>query len=95
MSNYVYILYSKKLDRFYTGFTQNFDLRMEFHRNPESRKFTAKANDWEVFMKIECSSKEQGLKVESHIKRMKSKKYIYNLKSYPEMQIKLLNKYTI
>jgi len=60
---YVYILHSKKLNRFYIGFTQNFDLRMEFHNNPDKRKFTAKANDWMLFLKINCSSKTQALQL--------------------------------
>ena len=45
MENIVYILYSNKINRYYIGFTQNFNLRMQFHKNAEGRKFTAKAND--------------------------------------------------
>lgn len=32
-------------------------------------------------------------KIETHIKKMKSKKYIQNLKIYPEIPLKLLVKY--
>ncbi|MFH7003461.1 GIY-YIG nuclease family protein, partial [Flavobacterium bizetiae] len=31
--NIVYILHSNKLNRFYIGFTSNFDTRLEFHEN--------------------------------------------------------------
>ncbi len=93
MENCVYILYSTKLDRFYIGFTTNFDVRMEFHNNPETRKFTAKANDWILFDKIECESKSQALSIEKHIKSMKSKTYIKNLKQYSEIKEKLKVKY--
>ncbi|MGY5845860.1 GIY-YIG nuclease family protein [Salegentibacter sp. HM20] len=89
----VYILYSKKLDRFYTGSSSNFDRRMEFHENPEARKFTSKANDWILYEKIECENKAQALSIEKHIKSMKSKTYIKNLKQYPEMKDKLKLRY--
>jgi len=89
----VYILYSSKLDRYYTGFTTNFDVRLDFHLHAEHHKFTAKADDWELFYKIECASKNQGLQMEKHIKNMKSKKYIQNLLLYPEITQKLLERY--
>lgn len=89
----VYILYTEKLDRFYTGFTSDFDVRMNFHDSPEARKFTAKAKDWIIFNKIDCESKSQALSIEKHIKSMKSKTYIKNLKQYPEMKEKLLARF--
>jgi putative endonuclease len=95
MENTVYILHSATLNRYYIGFTTNFDLRLEFHFSDEqTRKFTHKANDWEVFLTVDCSSKKQGLFIEKHIKNMKSKIYIENLKKYPEITSKLLLKYT-
>lgn len=85
----VYILYSAKIDRFYTGSTSDLNQRLEFHDNPDARKFTAKADDWILFDKIDCESKYQALAIEKHIKSMKSKTYIRNLKKYPEMKDKL------
>src|SRR5690554_571378 len=89
----VYILHSEILSRFYTGYTSNLDLRIEFHNDPEFRKFTYKAQDWILFLRIPCQSKKQAMAIEKHIKRMKSSTYIINLKSYPEMIEKLLTKY--
>ena len=90
----VYILFSKKLNRFYVGFTENFDKRLDFHRDKaQSRKFTYNAEDWEVYLKINCVSKSQGLSIEKHIKSMKSKTYIENLLKYPEMILKLKSRY--
>ena len=89
----VYILFSAKLDRFYTGSTSDFDERMEFHKNPEARKFTAKADDWKLYDRINCKRKSQALSIEKHIKSMKIKTYIKNLKQYPEMKEKLINQY--
>jgi len=42
---YVYILYSKELDRYYIGQTENLDERIFRHTNSGS-KSTKAANDW-------------------------------------------------
>ncbi len=91
--NCVYILYSSKLNRFYIGFTSDFDTRLEFHKNAEPRKFTANAEDWVLFLRVLCENKTQGLNIEKHIKKMKSKTYIENLIKYPEIILKLQEKY--
>ena len=90
----VYILHSITLNRYYIGFTMDFDARLDFHLNSnEQRKFTHNASDWTTFIKIECQSKKQALEIEKHIKKMKSKVYIENLVRYPEIIVKLLEKY--
>jgi putative endonuclease len=96
MKSIVYILFSKSLDRFYIGSTIiSIDTRLERHLENYygKNKFTAKTKDWMVFCAIECKSKLQAFKIESHIKRMKSKKYIKNLSLYPKMRRKLLDRY--
>jgi len=91
--NIVYILHSAKINRFYIGYTSDLVQRLEFHANAENRKFTYNADDWSLFLTIICESKSQALAIEKHIKTMKSKVYIENLKKYPEMTEKLLEKY--
>ena len=60
--NTVYILHSSTLNRYYIGFTTDFELRLDFHLNSDDvLKFTYKAKDWILFLKIECQSKSQGL----------------------------------
>jgi putative endonuclease len=50
--NLVYILHSTKLNRFYIGYTSDFDVRLDYHLNSnESRKFTHNASDWITFLK--------------------------------------------
>jgi len=93
MSHFVYILHSEKLNRYYIGYTTNFDLRLEFHKDAPSNKFTANANDWTLFLNFNCSSKTQALSIEKHIKNMKSKIYIENLMKYTEIIDKLLIRY--
>lgn len=60
----VYILKSRKLNRFYIGYTSNLEVRLDFHKNAEVHKFTAKAKDWVLYYKIDCESKDQALKIE-------------------------------
>ena len=48
--------------------------------------YTSKGIPWVLFLVLECTSREQARKVELHIKRMKSKQYIRNLKKYSEMR---------
>ncbi|QCX01703.1 GIY-YIG nuclease family protein [Aggregatimonas sangjinii] len=91
--HYIYILYSIELNRFYTGQTSNVEIRKDFHDQAPPNKFTAQAKDWELFHEIACQTKEQALKIEMHIKRMKSSTYIKNLKKYPEITEKLLERY--
>ena len=96
MSAYCYILHSVKLNRFYIGSTVlEVNKRLEKHLNHYygSTKFTAKADDWELFVSIECDNLDQARSIERHIKRMKSQKYLENLKRYPEIVGKLKSKY--
>ena len=91
-----YIIHSQSLRRFYIGSTMLDPLeRLERHQFNYygNRKFTAKATDWDEFIDISCSSIEQARKIEKHIKEMKSKSYILNLKKYPEIIEKLKTKY--
>lgn len=81
----VYLLFSDKLNRYYTGSTACFETRIAFHKISPSNKFTGKARDWKLLLKIPCQNNEQALLVEKHIKSMKSKVYIQNLLKYPEM----------
>ena len=91
----VYILFSKSLQVFYTGVTTiSVEQRLQNHLNEYyENKFTHKAKDWTVFLEIQCGTIKQAQHIEAHIKKMKSKIYIKNLNSYPEMIQKLLEKY--
>jgi len=64
-----------------------------FTKNPQPSNNMAKADDWKLYLRIECKNKGQSWCIEKHIKSRKSKVYIQNLLKYPEMIIKLLEKY--
>jgi putative endonuclease len=86
----VYILYSQSLDKFYTGGCKEIDARIAIHLSkyfPDA--YTAKVNDWIVYFQINSLHYIQARKIEIHIKKMKSRKYIQNLKKYPDLPEKL------
>ena len=93
MEHTVYILFSEKLNKNYIGYTTDLNQRLIFHINAKKEKFTYNAEDWKLIFSLKCNSKEQGLLIEKHIKKMKSKIYIQNLIKYPEMSLKLLDRY--
>ena len=49
-------------------------------------------NDWALFLKIEVVDYPHAIRLEKHIKSMKSSKYISNLKKHPELIQKIVNK---
>jgi len=96
MQHSCYILFSPELDKFYTGYTSgSLEARLDRHLKGYygTSKYTHKVKDWVVFLEIECTSSNQARKIEAHIKSMKSKTYINNLKKYPEMIDKILKMY--
>jgi len=81
MTNYTYILYSQKRDRYYIGSTGD-DLEERLRRHNANHKgFTGSANDWVYYHLEEYSSKGEAVKREKEIKSKKSRKYIESLKS--------------
>ena len=91
---FVYILYSSSLNKYYVGSCLDLDLRLEAHLSKKFVDgFTAKANDWKLYYSIKNLEYKQARKVETHIKKMRSKKYIENLKKYPEISEKIIKQY--
>jgi len=91
----VYILFSKKLDRFYIGSCKDLSYRMDQHLNKDFIKsFTARAEDWELYLFIDELAYRQARLIEMHLKKMKSKIYIQNLIKYPEIIERLKLKYS-
>lgn len=93
--HFIYILYSKKLNKHYVGETYDVALRLDQHNQGfyDKNNFTKKGQPWELVFQLRCSSKTQAKAIETHIKKMKSKKYLQNFIQYKEIQEKLLSKY--
>ena len=73
--HYLYILYSKKLDQYYTGHSHDVDKRLEKHNLGKSRA-THRGVPWDLKRVIEFQTKSQAIRAENWIKRMKSRKVI-------------------
>jgi putative endonuclease len=91
----VYILYSPSYDKFYIGATTiAAESRLERHLEKfYENKFTGSISDWQLFFEIGCDTMKQALQIEKHIKKMKSKKYLADLKKFPEIEEKLKGRY--
>jgi putative endonuclease len=71
----VYIIYSEKIDRYYTGITENLSWRLERHNQGWGR-YTKRGMPWKIVYNEEFINKSDALKRECEIKNRKSKKYI-------------------
>ena len=90
----LYILHSASIDKYYIGSCLDLEHRLAQHRKQfYSKGFTKRASDWELFFKAEGLNYDQARKIELHIKRMKSSKYIENLPVHPEIIGKLIDQY--
>ena len=89
--HFCYILYSTKRNRYYTGETTDVDARLLYHNSSELNTNSTKAGiPWEIVLIIPCKNRSHALKVEMHIKRMKSKRFIESLIQYPELVHKII-----
>src|SRR5438046_486694 len=72
---FVYVLYSRQLDRYYVGQTDNIEERLQSHLSGIS-KYTSSAKDWTIVHHESFQTREEAIKRENEIKRKKSRKYI-------------------
>ena len=73
--HYLYILYSEKLDRYYSGQTKNVDKRLVKHNKGHSAA-TKSGFPWQLKKVVEFESKTDAIKAENWLKRMKNRKVI-------------------
>ncbi|MBK8954028.1 MAG: GIY-YIG nuclease family protein [Saprospiraceae bacterium] len=92
--HYVYIIYSKAIDRYYIGETEDFEQRLRWHNEHQFiGSFTTRATDWERYLVFEMKDIQESRKFEAHLKSQKSRKYIESLKSNRKKITKLVEKY--
>ena len=70
----VYILYSRFLQKYYTGQTNNIQDRLLRHNSGQG-KYSKIGVPWELIWKIEVSSRSEAVKLESQIKKH-AKRYL-------------------
>ena len=74
---YIYILYSVKFDKFYVGQTDDVDRRLIEHNELSDHSYTSKYRPWQIAASFKTGdSRTLARKIESHIKKQKSKGYI-------------------
>jgi putative endonuclease len=74
----LYIIYSARLDRFYIGYTNDFQRRISEH-NRIKGKYTDKGIPWLLVYSKEYRSKKEAMNRERFIKQMKSRQFILEL----------------
>ena len=75
MKYFLYILKSKKYDKYYTGISQNPHRRLEYHNTIE-KGFTSRYRPWKIVFIKGFDSKGEAMKAEKKIKKWKSSKII-------------------
>ena len=74
----LYILYSKSIDIYYVGYTNNIDRRLSEH-NRKKGKFTDKGIPWELVYSENFENKKQAMEREKLIKNKKSRSFIIEI----------------
>jgi putative endonuclease len=72
---YVYILYSKKLQKFYTGQTENIKKRIEEH-NRGKTAFNKKGLPWELIYQKEYNTRSEAMQHEKRIKKRGASRFL-------------------
>lgn len=75
----VYILYSEKFNKTYTGFTSNLIERFKSHNSLATKGYTLKFRPWNVIHVEFFSSKSEAMKREKHLKTGVGREFIQKL----------------
>ena len=75
MTNYCYILYSQKLNKYYVGSTTDIERRLEEH-NRGKENFTRTGTPWILVYKETFENLQEARSREHYIKKQKSRKYM-------------------
>ncbi|RTY87502.1 GIY-YIG nuclease family protein [Flavobacterium sp. GT3R68] len=90
---FIYIIYSKKLNRYYIGTTDDIEKRLNEHNAGFYRdSFTVNGIPWELCLDYGCESSEKAYSLEKFIKRMKSRKFLEKVISNPDVLRDIQNK---
>ena len=73
---FVYVLYSRKFDKIYIGFTSNLDGRLDAHNHPANKGWTKSFRPWEIVHSEVFKSKQKALKREKELKSSRGRNFI-------------------
>jgi len=72
---FVYILYSRKLDKYYVGSTQDIEDRHHRHNSGQG-KFTKKGIPWKRLTTFELETRPEAVRLEKKIKKRGIRRYL-------------------
>ncbi len=75
MKIYVYILYSRSLDKYYAGSSEDVSKRLLQH-NSGKGNFTSKGIPWKLVTFFICNSRSEAIQLEKKIKSRGIKRYL-------------------
>jgi len=78
MKHTVYILFSEKFKKHYTGYTSNLEQRLYSH-NEKGNDWTAGYRPWKLIWKKDFPTKEEALKYENWLKTGTGRDFIKTL----------------
>ena len=70
-----YILFSKSINEYYVGYSQNIVDRLQRHNNGES-KSTKRGVPWDLVWKLVCATRSEAMLLESKIKKRGIKRFL-------------------
>jgi putative endonuclease len=77
---YIYILYSETSDKYYVGYTADYQRRLLEHNATERDTYTSKHRPWRMEAVFAAGEIEgEAMKIESFIKKQKSRKLIQRI----------------
>ena len=75
----VYVLYSEKFKKHYTGYTSNLEKRILSHQELGNKDWTTKYRPWKLIFTKEFSDKSEALKFEKWLKSGVGRTFIKEL----------------
>jgi putative endonuclease len=72
---FVYILFSEKAEKYYTGHTQDIVNRLKEHNGGETSSLKT-GIPWKLIWSDKCSSRSEAMKLENKIKKRGAKRFL-------------------
>ncbi len=79
MTYTVYVLYSKKYDKIYIGYTSDLIKRFHSHNELGTKSYTVKYRPWEVVYTEVFTDKANAMKRENELKSYQGRSFIRNI----------------
>jgi len=75
----VYVLFSKKFNKIYVGYTSNIEQRLLSHNKLATKGYTIKFRPWEVIYFENFNSKSEAIKREKELKSSRGRAFIWEM----------------